>query len=169
MICHPSCLRFGGAGGSVFPSDRESASHPQHLCGPEAHVTHDDKDISQRLSGHSQQLRLHPWLKQFFSAMDFNGLCGAPRALPASSPRALHAPTFVISRVSTRRALVIPRGMIVWHGGGWQQPLICQRQANVGPPVKRSFHSIFSSLLCNPRASFSLRPAIPKTRESMNC
>ncbi len=31
-------------------------SHPKHFCGPEAHVTHDDKDISQRLSGHGQQL-----------------------------------------------------------------------------------------------------------------
>src|SRR5208337_5243029 len=25
-------------------------SHPKHFCGPEAHVTSDDKDISQRLS-----------------------------------------------------------------------------------------------------------------------
>src|SRR5271166_2066163 len=33
-------------------------SHPKHFCGPEAHVTHDDKDISQRLSGHGQQLLL---------------------------------------------------------------------------------------------------------------
>jgi hypothetical protein len=32
----------------VFPS------HPEHFCGPETHVTDDDKHVSQPLSGDGQ-------------------------------------------------------------------------------------------------------------------